>query len=121
MEVILDTNFIISCIKRKIDFVSELEEIGFKIVLPREVYQELKDLRKKISPDSKAAVEIAITMFESKKIKKIKLGNVPIDEGLIEKSKKGYYIATLDAAIKRSIKNRVVISNAKNSISVERD
>ena len=121
MEVILDSNFIISCIKRKIDFMSQLEGEGFKILLPREVYQELKDLRLKLRKDGKDAIEIALSMFESKKFKKISLGNMQVDKGLIEKAKQGYYIATLDTAIKRSAKNRVVISNAQNSIMVERD
>ena len=31
MEVILDTNFIVSCVRRKIDFLNELENLGFKI------------------------------------------------------------------------------------------
>ena len=45
MEAVLDTNFIVSCVKKKIDFISELENLGFKIVLPKEIFQELKDLR----------------------------------------------------------------------------
>ena len=43
MEVLLDTNFIISSLLKKIDFLGELEGMGFKIILPREVLQELKD------------------------------------------------------------------------------
>lgn len=121
MEVILDSNFIISCLKRKIDFISDLENQGFKVFLPREVYQELKDLRLKVNQEDRMAVEIALKLFESKKTKKISLGNMSVDKGLIDKGKKGYYIATLDAAIKRSVKNRVFISSAKNAIIVERD
>ena len=121
MEVLLDSSFIISCVKRKIDFMSQLEEMGFVIVLPREVYQELKDLRLKAPHDDKSAIEIAIKMFESSKIKKMKLGNRKVDMDLIEKGKQGYYIATLDSGIKRMVPNKVVISNAGNKIMVERD
>ena len=121
MEVLLDSNFIISCLKRKIDFMSELEGIGFKILLPREVYQELKDLKLKLSQADRVAVELALKMVESKKRKKTTLGKNNVDKGLIEKGKQGYYIATLDAVIKRQVPNRVVISNAQNSIMIERD
>lgn len=120
MEVILDTNFIISCMKKKIDFITELEEKGFKTVIPREVLQELKDLRQKVNREEKISIELALKLIENGKIKKIGLGAGKIDYQLIKKGQEGVYIATLDAAIKRLIPNRVVISNAKNALSVER-
>ena len=121
MEVLLDSSFVISCLRRKIDFISELEQQGFTVLLPKEVFQELKDLKKKVSHEDKSAIEVAMKLFEGKKTKGISLGNTSVDQGLIEKAKKGYYIATLDAAIKRQAKNRVVISNSQNSVIVERD
>jgi rRNA-processing protein FCF1 len=121
MDVFLDTNFIISCIRRKIDFIEELKVLGFKPVLLREVYQELKDLRLNVSSEEKSAIEVAIKIFEKNEIKKGTIGNVSVDMGLIEKGRLGHYIATLDAAIKRQIKNRVIINNSKNNIEVERD
>ena len=121
MEVLLDSNFIISCLRRKIDFMSQLEDLGFKIFLPKEVYQELKDIKPNLSRGDKLIVEMALKLFEDKKAKNISLGNKSVDKGLIEKAKQGYYIATLDAAIKRNAKNRVIISNSQNSIVIERD
>src|SRR3989344_9092225 len=106
MEVILDTNFIVSCIKKKIDFMSELELQGFKVLVPREVLQELKDLRLKVRHDDRTAVNIALEKFASGNIKKMRLGTQSVDAGLIEKGKQGAYIATLDAAIKRTVPNR---------------
>ena len=121
MEVFLDSNFIISCLKRKIDFISELEGKGFKILLPREVFQELKDLKNKVSHEDRSAIEIALKMFESKKMKKTTLGNKNVDQGLIEKGRNGAYIATLDAAIKREVQNKVFINSATNNIVIERN
>jgi rRNA-processing protein FCF1 len=121
MEVLLDSNFIVSCLRKKIDFISDLEGQGFAVFLPKEVYQELKDLKNKVSHEDKIAVEMALTLFESKKLKRISLGNQSVDSGLIEKGRQGYYIATLDAAIKRQAKNRVLINNAQNKIVIERD
>ena len=120
MEVILDSNFIISCIKRKIDFFEELEKLGFKILLPKEVFQELKDLKFKVAHDKRTAIDLAFNIFRNKKIKKVRLGNKNVDEGLIEKGKQGCYIATLDSSIKRAIPNKIIISDAKNSLIVER-
>lgn len=116
----MDSNFIISCVKRKIDFVSELELLGLKTLLPREVVQELKDLRLNSKHDDRVAINVALEMFGNTKLKKIKLGTGKVDEKLIDMGKKGAYIASLDAYIKRSVPNRVVISNSANKLIIER-
>jgi len=122
MEVILDTNFIISCVLKRIDFLEELKELGFVPVLPREVMQEMKDLKQgKISREDKVAIEVAFKMFEEKKIKKLSFGRGKVDDSLIKKGKKGVYIATLDREIKRAVPNRIVILEAQNKLGVERD
>lgn len=123
MEAILDTSFIISCIMKKIDFLSQLEESGFKVIVPREVVRELKGLRlsSKASHEERAAIDIALEMVYSKRVKSITLGERKVDEVLIEKGKQGVYIATLDAEIKRNVPNKIVIFNAKKEIGIERD
>ena len=123
MEAILDTSFIISCIMKKIDFLSQLEEKGFKAVVPREVLQELKGLRlsSKASHEERIAIDVALEMAASKRIKSITLGEGKVDDALIEKGKKGIYIATLDSGIKRNVPNKIVIFNAKKEVGVERD
>src|SRR3989344_938855 len=123
MEVVLDSSFILSCIKRRIDFIEELEKEGFRIHVPLSVFQELKDLKKsdKIGREGRANADIAMKMLENKKIKKIRIGGRTVDEGLIRKGKEGVFIATLDREVKRNVPNRVVISNSKNSIILERD
>ncbi len=121
MEAILDSNFVISCVRNGIDFITELEGMGFKIILPREVMQEMKDLKNNVKHDDRVAIDLAFSLFETKKVKKMTLGHSQVDLGLIHKGKKGAYIATLDAAIKRSVSNRIVINSAKNALSIERD
>lgn len=122
MEVLLDTNFVISCILKKIDFIKQLEERGFKIAVPKEVMEELKDLKfgRKTSHQERAAIKIALEMFKEKKIKKVKLGEKTVDVGLIKKGGEGVYIATLDADIKRNVKNKIVIHSSRKRIGVER-
>lgn len=123
MEAILDTNFIISCLRRKIDFIGRLREEGFSVKVPREVLQELKDLKKKGngSRENRFIIDMALKMFDNnKEISKVGFGQGTVDEGLIKMGKKGVYIATLDAAVKRAVPNKIVISDAKNDIVVER-
>ena len=119
MEVILDTNFIISCVRRRIDFIEELEKNGFRIRVTREVLEEMKDIRNEVSRDEKVAIDMAFEIIESNKVEKIKLPKGKVDEELIRLGKKGVYIATLDSAIKRIIPNVVGIENGKNGIIIE--
>jgi len=120
MEVLLDSSFIISCIRERIDFLTQLEELGFKVKVPREVLQEMKDIRKKskLSRDSRLAIDVALQMVENLKVKKMKIGGKNVDEGLIARGQEGYYIATLDAGIKNKIPNKVVIFRAKGSVGI---
>ena len=120
MEVLLDTNFIISCLKKKIDFISQLEELGFKVLLPREVYQELKDIRERVPSGDRGLVDVALNIFNNKKVKKMTVGGRNVDDGLILKGKEGYYIATLDGAIKRIVPNTIIINTAGNRIMIVR-
>ena len=119
MEVLLDSNFIIGCVKHKVDFVSELKEKGFRVLLPKEVFEELKDLRLNSAPQTRAAIEVALEMIEKRKPEKMTLGTKTVDEGLIDHGKKGRYIATMDNVIKRSVPNKIGIS-ADGQILVER-
>ena len=119
MEVLLDSSFIVSCIKKKIDFITQLEEQGFKVLIPREVLQELKDLRLKCPTEERKAIDLAFEIIEKRDLKKISLGKRSVDQGLIEKGKAGYFIATLDRGIKTEINHKVIIFNAQNRIGVE--
>ena len=119
MEAILDTNFIISCVKKRIDYLDALESMGFTPVIPREVLQELKDLRFSAHGKERGAVEIALDSLPER-IKKTTLGGKTTDGGLIAKGKKGLHIATLDGGIRRIVPNTIVISEATRGLVVER-
>lgn len=123
MEAILDTNFIISCVRDKIDFISQLKENGFRIIVPREVLQELKDIKERSgeSRDDRTAIAVALEIIEKSKIRKVGIGDGKVDHELIKRGVNGAYIATLDKEIKRRVPNRIVIDSAKKAIMVERD
>ena len=44
-QVILDTSFILTCVKQKIDFFEELKFMGVKVLIPRQVIRELKNMK----------------------------------------------------------------------------
>ncbi len=116
MEVLLDSSFIVSCMKKKIDFLEQLEEQGFTVKVPHEVLDELKDLRRDSPRAEREAIDVAFALFEKRGIKKMKLGHRKVDEGLIEKGKQGISIATLDREIQRAIPRAVVLFDAEKRV-----
>lgn len=121
MQVLLDSSFIISCIRERIDFLSQLHEQGFIPVVPREILQEMKDLRTsdRLSREDRLSIDLAFEMLEKNKVKKTTLGNGKMDELLIKKGQEGIFIATLDNGIKKKIPKKIVIFKAQNRVGVE--
>ena len=44
-EVVLDTSFILTCVKQKIDFFEDLKFMGLKILIPKQFVRELKNMK----------------------------------------------------------------------------
>lgn len=121
MKAVLDSNFIISCVRNKIEFIKELELQGFRVVVPKEVVEEMKDLRQRVLRDERIAIDIGLQIIEKSKVEKMKLPKGKVDEGLISLGKKGIYIATLDSAIRNIVPNKIGISNTRKNILIERN
>lgn len=121
MQVILDSSFIISCVRERIDFLTQLGEQGFTPVVPREVLQEMKDLRvsSRVSHEERVAIDVALELLEKGKVKKTSMGQGRVDDWLIKRGQEGIFIATLDTGIKKRVPKRVVIFKAQGRVGVE--
>jgi len=110
MEVLLDTSFIVSCVKIGIDFLSA-SEFG-KLVLPEGVTDELIKLSEKGRGRSKEKALIALDIIREnkKKFKIIKLKGRYVDAGIVKYAeKKKIIVATLDKELKKKLKGNVRI------------
>lgn len=109
-QVILDTSFIISCIKNKIDFFEELESAGVEILIPEEVIVELKGLKQ----------ELALKLLDKNKFRKIRLNSKIVDKGIINYAKENQklIVATLDREIKKLVKNQKLVIRNKKKIEI---
>jgi len=112
---LLDTSFILSCIRKKIDFFEEINFMGFRILIPKQVIEEIKGLSK-----SKSEAEIALKLLEKKKFKKIILHGKNVDNGIIKvaKENENYIIATLDKEIKNRTKNQKLVIRGSRKIEI---
>ena len=113
----MDTSFILSAVRNKIDFFDELFE--YKIFIPEEVLREIKsfavsDKKKRFKEDA----ELALKILSKKKFELVKLPHKHVDKGLISLAKddKYFIIATLDRGIKKHFKNRILTVRNEKSL-----
>lgn len=102
MIIILDTNFLIYCVKYKIDLLSELERIcpGYKLVVPGSVVAELKGLEEKAAP---LAFSILNKFVKQKKVAVIK-SEKSADKAILELAKAANAVATMDRLLAAKLK-----------------
>jgi len=108
--VILDTNFLIYCVKQKIYFEEQINELvrNAEIVIPKQVRGELermeKDIEKKYRMQDRDAANLALQL--TAKLKEINLKGRYADRGIIEYCRNyngEILVATLDAALARML------------------
>lgn len=120
-KAVLDTNFILTCVKQKIDFFDDIRVMGFEVVIPEEVFGEIERLAKegkKLHVRDNA--KLTLKILEGKDFKSMKIGDNNVDRGLANLSKedKDVIIATIDKDLKYIIKRPVLIVRGKKKIEL---
>ncbi len=120
-KVVLDTNFILTCAKQKIDFFDEIKLKGMDILIPEEVFGEIKKIRdfgKKLHFRENA--KLALKILEKGEFKKIKLETMDVDSGLVNFATKNrdVIIATLDRELKKKIKKPKLVIRGKKKLEI---
>lgn len=116
---VLDTNFILTCVKEKIDFIEKLQFMGFKLAVPLQVVEELEKLSRRKGGVGPRAV-FALKMVNANDIKVIDIRTRKVDLGLIKYSKEneGVAIATIDLVLRRKIRGSKIVIRNKKSLEV---
>lgn len=118
-KILLDTSFILTCIRNKIDLFEELFLEGYKIIIPEQVIREIKKFE-----DKKTEAKLALKMLEKDFYEKIDLGSVrgnkTVDNKIIHFAKENKYtiIATLDREIKNKIPNDIMVIRGRKKLEV---
>lgn len=120
-KIILDTNFILTCVKQKIDFFEYLEMQGLKILIPKQVIRELESIvnsKKKLHFRENA--KLALSLLERNFFSKIDLKIKNVDSGILKfaKSNKDLIVATLDRGIKSKVQNQKMVIRGKKKLEV---
>ena len=112
---LLDSSFILTCAKQKIDFFEFLENEGFQIIIPRQVLEEVEKISK-----TKGFAKLALEILKKNKFKKIDLKTKNVDIGIIKYARKNpeIIVATLDREIKNRIRNQKLIIRGKKRLEI---
>jgi len=121
-QVILDTNFILTCVKQKIDFFRDIPEMGLNILISKKVIEEIKRIaasNKKLK--FRDAAKLAQVLLERNKFKQIDIKGKYVDKGLIKYAKDHprLIVATLDKEIKSKVTNSKLVIRGKKKLELQ--
>jgi len=121
-QTILDTNFILSCVKQKIDFFRDIPNIGLEILIPTQVIEEIKRVanstkKLRFRDDAK----LAQVILEKNNFKEIDIRGKYVDKGLINYAKEHpkLVVATLDRDIKKKVTNFKLVIRGKKKLELQ--
>ena len=116
-EVIVDTNFILNCIRFKVDMYEEFLLRGESVIIPEEVIWELKRLSEHSrSLKLREEARLALKLIDSGEHRVVSIGGKYVDVGLRKYlgEHPRVILATMDKELKKSVSNRkYVIRNRK--------
>ncbi len=115
MKILLDTNFILTCVKQKIDFVNlanELFDEKINWIVPQQVLNELGNLKDRagMKREDKNAAELSFEILQTINPQIVNLGRNPnVDIGIVNYIlNTDIVLATLDRGLKNRINNRIL-------------
>jgi len=126
MKILLDTNFILTCVKQNTHFDSAADElIDEKIewVVPQDVLNELGYLKDKsgMKIADKKAAEISFEVLQNLNPEIVKLPgkNPNVDIKIVNYiADKDIVLATLDKGLKDRVKNKILTIRGKKNLEI---
>jgi rRNA-processing protein FCF1 len=126
MDILLDTNFILTCTKQKIDFAKIADEIineDITWIVPQQVLNELGNIKDKkgTKKQDKQAAELSFEILQTLNPKIIELNKNPnIDIAIVNHIiDKPIVLATLDKKLKQRVpNNRILTIRDKNYLEL---
>jgi rRNA-processing protein FCF1 len=109
-KVLVDTNFLVYCVNKKIDFFEFCQLNGVSIIIPFEVLMEINRLI--TSPKSALvnSLKVVKKIIEKEKYEEVSIKGKYVDSGIINYLKKNpeIFLATMDEKLQKLVKNKLV-------------
>jgi rRNA-processing protein FCF1 len=119
MQIILDTNFILSSLEQKIDLFEQIDLLfpGVELVVPRQVILELETLRnrKELKIIERDAASLALQLLGRKKVKVLDLSG-PADRVIVNYvlGNEKVIMASLDGGMRKHVKGKAKMLSIRN-------
>ena len=121
IKVILDTNFVIYCAEKKMDYVEQISELmkeGYELVVPKQVFDELEDLKQTSKKYSdRIAANLALQILKFNKVQVIEVRGKNADDAIVNLSRFNI-VATLDDGLKKRVSRIIIISRDRKLMFV---
>ena len=120
-KALLDTNFILSAIKYKIDFIEGIQFLGLTPIVPIQVLGELKKIiESKKKSQFKENAELALKIIKKNKLEEVDIKYNYVDKGIIRYSRlhPEVVVATMDKELKNKLKSRKLIIRAMKRLEL---
>ena len=121
-KIILDTNFILTCIRNKLDFFEEILLKGHRVAIPKEVIAEIIRLKEGSKAMSfREEAELALKIIKTHDYDEISAPGKYVDSGLVNflKDNPEYILATLDKKLKKSVSNRKMVIRGRKKLELQ--
>jgi rRNA-processing protein FCF1 len=126
MKIVLDTNFVLTCVKQKIDFADLAEQLfdePIEWIVPQEVLNELGNLkdRKGTKVVDRDAAKLSFGILDALNPEIIDLGgkhpnvDIKIVNYILGKQ---IVLATLDKGLKNRVDNKILTIRGKKSLQI---
>ena len=124
-KVIIDTNFIMTCVKQKIDLFWDMKAMGLQMLIPKQVINELNIVVKSTKKfHFRQDAEVALKIIEKEKeiitIVDLKKYGKTTDSAIknFANLHKEILVATMDQALKRKITNNKVVIRGRHRLEI---
>ncbi len=125
MKILIDTNFILTCVRQKIDLASAEDVLNEKIdwLVPQDVLNELGNLKDrpgmKIEDKTAAKISFEILQLLQPEVIQIPGKNPNIDMKILSYMLgKDIVLATLDRGMKNRTKNKILTIRGKKGLEI---
>ncbi len=120
-QIVLDTNFLMIPAEHHIDIFMEIGQClhePYQLFIVKGSLQELDFIAAKGGQREKRQVKLTKALIKTQNIKIVDSDyETSVDDYLVELSKQGYVVATQDMALKRRIRNNIIVLRQKKYLT----
>jgi uncharacterized protein len=121
-RVVIDTNFLLECVRNKVDLFEEFLHRGDRVLIPKEVILEIERLRDGTKAlKFREEANLALKLIKSGDYEEVSAPGRYVDLGLKKFCRENpeVVLATMDKFLKKAVKNRKLVLRNKKKLELQ--